>query len=578
MSTVPAHKPSPSGLSLNGWLTALLLTVILLISLFWFASPVFDTDDDTIISGVMSGFYSGTPEPHTVFVNILLSGAISTLFKWHGINWYSWLLIIVHGISLTTLVALLTIGWQRKGRLLLFLLLLFSAYLPILLHITYTTTAFVLMLAGFLLLAGDLFGNRRVARWERFAGAGMIILGSMLRWGTVGLFGALVVPVVLLAWVQLRSPKLWHWFLLTALVCIGIKWVDTYSYSAPQWENFRKYNHLRGVTIDYERRNMILRGWYHNDEVKQAMADNYWSANDMRMFDLWYFMPDTIYSMEKLQRFVDATPSGHTKVRKAVKVLWANVVKHGKLLWFPLLTALLLITAFTPLMTGRERIALAVLVLTVIAVSAGLMHFAKFPPRVGYPIALFLNVMIILHFFQPERISKLFSSGSAKILRLTGVILLCLLSVSAIVKGGEYYETIQVSQQQQIATEQAVQYMLERDNSRYLILLGTIPFERMSPFTVFKPEWGTKLISAGSWLTGSPIQSGHLARAGISNIYYDPVDSPDIMLVVQKEAFLENYLKFIREHFAIDAVYERMTEFDQYGLIVCRVKRITGSE
>ena len=53
------------------------------------ATPVYETNDDLVMQGIASGFYTGHPDGHLVFTNFLVGRALQFLYgNWGGCNWY----------------------------------------------------------------------------------------------------------------------------------------------------------------------------------------------------------------------------------------------------------------------------------------------------------------------------------------------------------------------------------------------------------------------------------------------------------------------------------------------------------
>src|ERR1035438_9003825 len=106
---------------------------------------------------IASVFYTVQRDGHLVFSNILIGWTLRFLYgTWAGCNWYFIYLLAVHYAALTAIAFLVV---SRRGGW-LFALLYVGFFLivetRILLHLQFTTTAFLAGTAGLLLLVDGL--------------------------------------------------------------------------------------------------------------------------------------------------------------------------------------------------------------------------------------------------------------------------------------------------------------------------------------------------------------------------------------------------------------------------------------
>ncbi len=131
------------------------------------ATPAYETNDDLMMQLIASGFYTGHPDAHLVFTNILIGWVLQFLYQtWAGCNWYLIYILVVHFAALTAIAFLVMarrFGWLSG---LLYVGFFLVAETHILLHLQFTTTAFLAGTAGLLLMVDGLqMGNP--VNWPR---------------------------------------------------------------------------------------------------------------------------------------------------------------------------------------------------------------------------------------------------------------------------------------------------------------------------------------------------------------------------------------------------------------------------
>jgi len=181
---------SPAGrrVDLPALLGAALVNLILFGLFLACATPVYETNDDLMMQLIASGFYTGHPDAHLVFTNILIGWVLRFFYgTWAGCNWYLIYLLAVHYLALTAIAFVVMArrgGWLSAWLYVLFFLVVET---HILLHLQFTTTAFLAGTAGLLMLVDGLRPGSP-AHWPEVIG------GAAL----VGLMGLVREPVALL--------------------------------------------------------------------------------------------------------------------------------------------------------------------------------------------------------------------------------------------------------------------------------------------------------------------------------------------------------------------------------------------
>ena len=269
-------------------LWAVLVNLILFGLFLLWATPNYETNDDLEMQLIASGFYTGQPDAHLVFSNILAGQFLRFFYgTWAGCNWYLIYLLVLHYAAMTAIAFL--VMFRRGGWW--FILLYAGFFLMVethlLLHLQFTTTAFLSGTAGLLLLV-DGFAPAHPIHWPR-AMAGFVFWSLMcLIREPVALFLAMVAGPFLL---ERFGGIGWRRLLGTGVACAGILLVlhgiNRWAYQAdPRWAEYSEYNRLRGKIQD-----MALAEY-----LPQADAAVGWSRNDGWMFSEFYFSDPDVYA------------------------------------------------------------------------------------------------------------------------------------------------------------------------------------------------------------------------------------------------------------------------------------------
>ena len=81
-------------------LLALLINGFFLLLVLLFCDMKYEVSDDFIMSTIISGVYTGRPNPHMIFVNIVLGYMLEPFYKiFPGISWYFLFQIIIIFVS-----------------------------------------------------------------------------------------------------------------------------------------------------------------------------------------------------------------------------------------------------------------------------------------------------------------------------------------------------------------------------------------------------------------------------------------------------------------------------------------------
>ena len=235
---------------------AVSMAVIAIAAAYFKMGIFFETNDDRIISEILSGAITYTPDAYVQIISYLLSAPLALLYKMvNGIPWYGGCLILFHLISYIAINGSILSRCNKRFELLfgiilcvvIFLINLYSIGL-----IQWTSTAALLALAGYIILISK-FNVRAVLVF-----AGFELLAFLLRDEAMLMIQPLGGAVFLglffskEKWRQKEQRKLiFKWALAIAGVfVIGItsRWIV---YRSEDWKTADAYYDARVKLVDY---------------------------------------------------------------------------------------------------------------------------------------------------------------------------------------------------------------------------------------------------------------------------------------------------------------------------------------
>ena len=204
----------------------------------------FEENDDVVMAMISNGTYSGIPDFHLVYINVLYGWVLTCLYGiTKAVEWYTLSFAVLHVLSMSVLsYCVLTTKnrslWERA----LWLAVLYVFWARMIVALQFTTTAGLVCLAGCVLLLRESFK----ARW---CGVGMVIVAALIRFFAAGLVGLLMAPIIVynyrLNWRKYIAVVV----MLTAVVGCRVANHAVYDRD-PEWKYYREYNQLRAQLND----------------------------------------------------------------------------------------------------------------------------------------------------------------------------------------------------------------------------------------------------------------------------------------------------------------------------------------
>ena len=553
-------------------LTFALFAVSLLFALaLTFFTPVFETNDDVIISMIASGTGIGiAPDEHLIFPNVAIGWVLKKLYTVApDVPWYGVYLLGVHFAAYAALLYSILVWRYARIHAILFYVCFATVGIHLLLNLQYTSTAFLVVESGVILALTALCRRVEHPEWQPrrmlVAAGALIVLGSLVRWQSflgAAAVAAPAVPIVL--WrIGRGSPaggKFVRPALLTAALTLaaigGFKLLNAQYYQRdPAWREYLEFNTLRLHFNDFQ--------WTrYTPETRPVFDQLPWSENDHAMIANWFFDDPRTYSLENLRKVVTGFPWGEQEVGwRDIRDRWAPIAADRSVWTLGMLLPLFVWTA------RNRRLAFALLAPATIA-AVGLLlclTFTKTPPsRVYYPALAFPFLLtLLLVRLGPERRARGQLVIQAAVIRIRGerrsVVtgsfdLVTLLHFAAIlaalipVSAGLYreYRHARTACKENEKLRAALAAIRPRDDQLFVIWSSCFPFEAILPLESPALLRETHLLSLG-WPQQSPINQAMKARFGIDDLPHALYANPNLELV-SVDWLNDIFATYVQEH------------------------------
>ena len=224
--------------------------IIVVVNIVYFALMAamlpmgFEENDDVMMAMIANGTYSGAPDYHLVYINVLYGWVLTVLYSLiPAIEWYTLSFAVLQILSMSVIAyCVLTRENRARWEKILWLAILYVLWARIIIALQFTTTAGIICLAGCMLLL-------RSSAKSRWMGVAFVVVAALIRFFAAGLVGLLMAPIILytyrLDWRRYIAVVV----MLTAVV--GFRFINHWVYDRdPEWKYFRTYNQLRAQLND----------------------------------------------------------------------------------------------------------------------------------------------------------------------------------------------------------------------------------------------------------------------------------------------------------------------------------------
>jgi hypothetical protein len=222
----------------------LALNVAFFAFMAWMLPLGFEENDDVMMAMIANGSYTGSPDFHLVYINVLYGWALTLLYGLTtSVEWYTLSFAVLQILSMSVLsYCVLTMDNRARWEKGLWLAVLYVLWARIIVAFQFTTTAGMVCLAGCMLLL-------RTSIKARWTGVLFVVIAALIRFFAAGLVGLLMAPIIVYFYRLNWRKYIAIVFMLTAVVGCRIVNHKTYD-SDTEWHYYREYNQLRAQLND----------------------------------------------------------------------------------------------------------------------------------------------------------------------------------------------------------------------------------------------------------------------------------------------------------------------------------------
>lgn len=412
----------------SNFIIAFVLNLIFLLLVLIFCDLKYEVSDDFVMASILSGAYGDAPNPHMIFVNILIGYLLIPLYvAFPQISWYfiaQIILIFLSSVSITWLLFQKS-DKQIAAMLSIMLILFFTEDAYIL--VQFTKTAMFAVMSGSLLFIDSLFHEFK--RKELVWGALLCLLGTLYRFSVIFIAGGFLLfilgyEVIVLVYKE-KQKQVLKKRLLTITACgsiliiiaCGCELTARYAYlSDENYRFFYVYNAARSDVVDYTD--------YGYKEYAEELAEIDVSETDYYMMKSWNFADNDVFTLEKMQKTANIIKSYHENLPIRKEDILDRLISR-KLTSYPVFL-LCIVTLFLGLYFNYDR---WWIMLVSLGIGGGLFIYFCLRERYVYRIefAIFLGIFFCGIYFWNER-RLLYNESSKKMFKICYIVILFFLT------------------------------------------------------------------------------------------------------------------------------------------------------
>lgn len=478
----------------------------------------FETNDDVLMALIASGGYTGTPESHLIFINIIYGFILSFLYSITTfVEWYTLLFLALNVLGATILANFILKRSINKFLKISFLILFYLIFFKITILLQFTTTAAIICLSGIILI----FSKKKK---KYLFGIFLFILGSLIRFEVAILTLLITSPLFLEELLELKKIKITKPLILASIVfvlVIAFNYVDNYLYNQnTEWKYYREYNLERGKIND------------NPNSVKIKKIPEGISTFDYNF--LLHFFPDrnimTLDKLEKINKSIEQVSS-----KKKIENILPNFNLQRNFL-IPI-CILFLILIFYPIKYSKRIVLILSFIAFILALCyASLNGLLKDRVFISSLLIAFLVLIKILD-----------NTKFRKILLIPPIIIVLTLSFFYFEKISDIKKITKLIRAEFFKQHSLIKEYLDDDDKTITVFGADYFQEGMPPLEISKFSMKNKMFSLG-WLTAIPFNKGKF------DSFKDLIDGHALII---KKAYGKQITQYIIQNI-----------FDNYGIKV----------
>ena len=269
-----------------------LLTFAMLAGVFCFFKPMYDTNDDSAMRIIISGWLPGAaPSSFSVFMHPYYTGILAALYSWMPtISWYDLAFFLLLGSASFTFFYVLQGQEKSKLNIAVMVVLAASIISVFFVQLQYTLVASFLAVAALLVAYASLIEERKRSKSVIAVVIFGILLAAMVRWESMVLIMAFGLVASIPLWVSVsRKRAALHMGIIVAgiMAAYVLRLLHGAYYTNHEgWQDVLSWVAVFHSLIEYNPMFAML----PKEKVVAAFATTTgWSANDIAMIHSWFF-------------------------------------------------------------------------------------------------------------------------------------------------------------------------------------------------------------------------------------------------------------------------------------------------
>ena len=307
--------------------------VSLLLLVIMVSSLKYEVSDDFVMEMVLSGVYTGKPDPHIMFSNVLWGMFLLPFYKISSIvSWYFVFQILICLLSYIALVYVVTD--QMQSWIACAALAVFTLFTAMDLYILpqFTKTAMAAVVSGSIVFYYSLC--RKKSLWVTLAGFILIIFGLLIRLSVVYIAAPFIVIYVFGHILVLDKNVNYRYKIAIVLCSLVLFWLiingsmflDRHAYTEPAYAYFKQYSSVRSKIIDYPK---PPKSYMESELVKLGFT-----SNDYSMILNWCFADQKVFSLEKMKALLEVISDYRSVNNISIRSI-LGTIKNRKMLVYP---------------------------------------------------------------------------------------------------------------------------------------------------------------------------------------------------------------------------------------------------
>lgn len=556
------EREEKTGYKIGNFLFELILSLLAVLPMIYQICVMipfsYEVNDDSAMTQILSGSYTGSPNAHAVFLRYPLSWIIKMMYQlnptvkilgkaYTEINWYITVFVLMETIALIAVVFRI-LHYFGRNRIVLAVIMsmgFLKIWLPCFSRLTFSTAGAFMGCMAFLFFT-FLSEKESYRPWNILILCLLLACAYSLRKQCL----YMILPFLGLAFLRkyhiqiFKKATPWLVFSACAFVLLGCNYLHTKMYSGQEWKKFAIYNHARAYLQDY---GGFSKYEDHKDffEKKGISPQEYDSIKYYRYCFLDEYSPELIEDLylevkageEKLplmQKILRA--KGKVKNYILTKEQSAANLKYTSFFMWIFLFPLILITLITQRKKGLwQHISL---LLEAGATGLGLLALwfylamqGRFPLRVEETIRL---VMLITGFALVCHYLKLWKGAALTklhpLIQVVSVIIVVMLCnpmhmLRQMKESQENFLNLQSDK------AEIIEWCADRPENIYILDTNGIVTPIRPTDTYYNSNWYV----SGSWIAYSPLYKEKLALNNLENLGSETLTKDNVYIIIQKK-------------------------------------------